>query len=194
MRVAPAGHPVGLGVALGSRVHLEQAARRLEEIGKPLPDCRAFALGGNGVAPDRHGFRPRLQAGPIQRHIQVSHARRGQAQRVGRERGADQRHRGPLPLGHELTIGADQHPAPVLGQAGPVDGGFRQVDACAGFDRVDMQAEDTGGHGGEKSAKNARKDSRERPVFALESAPGASMKNVPHAAPPACRPGGALSS
>ncbi|MNL65343.1 hypothetical protein D3C87_1896650 [compost metagenome] len=45
MRVNPARHPVGLGVACGGAIHLQQPARRFQEFGKPIPDRHAFLPG-----------------------------------------------------------------------------------------------------------------------------------------------------
>jgi len=151
VRIDPARHPVGLGVAARRGVHLEQAARRLQELGQPLGGRFAFAPGPGGVGPDADREGLAVQTRSVQRDIQVSHARRRQPQRVSSERRADERHGRPLPLRHELARGVHHHPAPVMRKARPIDGRFGQIDARAGFDGVDMQAEDAGGHGGDGS-------------------------------------------
>jgi hypothetical protein len=146
---------------LGVEAH--QPRRAADHVAEPGIGDLALGDGGNRVVPHAHLDHVALG---LERHLQLQHARRLQAQAAIGQARVDHRQRRHLALRQELAVGIDHQPFTV---ADAVDlkarGGqrrFRQRDAAAALDRIQKELGDGRVHGRAVYAGACRVDAAAR--------------------------------
>jgi hypothetical protein len=80
----------------------------------------------------------------VELEVQGQHAGRAQHQLAAAQRGADERHAGPLALGEHVAVAVDDHPGAVEVEAGVDELGAVQRQRATGLDGVDGQGREAG--------------------------------------------------